>query len=95
MLGPLPVTYQDTPPGFWEWDIVKRTITNPILIESLGYGGEQFSNTGEAWAKLVHPDDWSRLVSGVGDQDTIGGRDTFVEEVRLFHKSGLQCVFFL
>lgn len=80
--------YEDTRPGFWEWDISTNTVNNPILVQSLGYTDEELGNFENAWEQIIHPDDWEKIKISVADYIVKRPEIPLVEEIRFTHKDG-------
>ncbi|WP_437290852.1 PAS domain-containing protein [Sorangium sp. So ce406] len=76
------------PEGYWEWDIATDVVYySDRWCESLGYApGELEPNVG-GWAKLLHPDDVSRVMEAVNGY-LEGRTPSYHCETRLRMKSG-------
>jgi PAS domain S-box-containing protein len=82
------MNYQDSQAGFWEWNILEQTISNPILMNLLGNSEDQLADSMEHWRKMIHPEDWGKLMGGLENQITNNPQGPLVEEIRFFHKDG-------
>jgi PAS domain S-box-containing protein len=74
--------------GLWDWDLKTGTVYHsPRWFEMLGYEDGQLSGTNDAWAGLLHPDDFPQIEE-FRAQCVEGETDSYDLEVHLRHKDG-------
>jgi PAS domain S-box-containing protein len=94
MFNLIPDLYEDTSPGFWEWDLGNRSeFFNPILKESLGYADDAFPNQWKYWRNLIYPKDWIALKSSYRKYLHGKFNKPYVHELRFKHKDGFTVYF--
>jgi PAS domain S-box-containing protein len=89
MPGFTPFNYEDTIPGFWDWDLENRSVfSDPILKKSLGYEADEFPDKWIYWKNLVHKTDWVTLKQSFRKYLHSEVDMPYVQEIRFFHKKG-------
>jgi PAS domain S-box-containing protein len=74
--------------GLWDWDLVTGALRfNQNCAGVLGYRGDELDSHVTTWQKLVHPDDFPRLMT-VLEECLRGDSSQYTAEYRLLHKSG-------
>ena len=73
--------------GIWDWDILSNTVFySDRFKEILGYASEEFTETGDAFRKRLHPEDADTAWAAV--ESHLKKRVPFNIECRLITKSG-------
>jgi two-component system cell cycle sensor histidine kinase/response regulator CckA len=71
----------------YEWDILSNSLEWFGNIDKiLGYAPNEFPRTLEAWAKIIHPDDYDRVIDSIGS--SLREKSSFSEEYRIRCKDG-------
>ena len=71
----------------YEWDILGNSLEwYGNIDEILGYAPNEFPRTLEAWGKIIHPDDYDRVIDSIGN--SLRERNHFSEEYRIRCKDG-------
>ena len=71
----------------FEWDSLSNALEwYGDIDEILGYAPNEFPRTLEAWAKIIHPDDYDRVIATVGC--SLKEKNPFSEEYRIRCKDG-------
>jgi PAS domain S-box-containing protein len=84
----LALVLQATNDGIWDWDLGSGEVYySPRWKSMLGYEEHEIGSSYEDWKRLVHPDDLSRALHAV-EQEQAGLAPSFVLEHRLRHKDG-------
>jgi PAS domain S-box-containing protein len=74
--------------GVWDWNLQTGEIhVDPFIKEILGFADHEIHDHLDHWAKLVHPDDSTRLFEGV-DAHVSGASPSFDHEYRMRHRDG-------
>jgi diguanylate cyclase (GGDEF)-like protein/PAS domain S-box-containing protein len=74
--------------GVWDADLVSgRCYYSRIWKEMLGYAEDEIGSDGDAWLKLVHPDDRERAIES-GKAHEVGLSPVIETEFRMRHKDG-------
>jgi diguanylate cyclase (GGDEF)-like protein/PAS domain S-box-containing protein len=74
--------------GVWDADLVSgRCYYSRIWKEMLGYAKEEIAGDGDAWLRLVHPDDRERAIES-GKAHELGLSPVIETEFRMRHKNG-------
>jgi diguanylate cyclase (GGDEF)-like protein/PAS domain S-box-containing protein len=74
--------------GIWDWDLrANRIYFSPRWIALLGYTEKEISDNPSEWFGRVHPEDLDQLKGDIAAH-LEGSTKRFVNEHRLFHKSG-------
>ena len=75
--------------GFWDWTIPAGTVLmSPRFKAVLGYGQHEVSNTMEALKSLIHPEDFSLILSHFQMHAESRGSVPYMLELRYLHKNG-------
>ncbi len=54
--------------GLWDWDVLTGEVFySERMIELLGYSSDQFSQTYESWAEILHPDDYEPTIQALNE----------------------------
>ena len=74
--------------GTWDWNIeTGEVLRNERWAEMIGYKPQEIETSMEAWARLVHPDDYQAAWAAL--QEHLEGRsDTYQAEYRMLTKTG-------
>jgi PAS domain S-box-containing protein len=73
--------------GVWEWDVkTNQLLWDDKMFELYGVEREVFQNTHEAWEKLMHPDDITRINEEI--QLALSGEKEYDCEFRVILKDG-------
>ena len=72
--------------GIWDWNILTNEVYySPRWKAMLGYKDKELENKFSTFEKLIHPDDYSRVMQII--EDYIGGKiNKFEVEFRMHHK---------
>jgi PAS domain S-box-containing protein len=74
--------------SWWEWDYEQNVVkTGEAKYSMLGYNADEVGQGFEAWAKLIHPDDYGLAMAAMKEH-LEGKRDSYDVEYRIRHKSG-------
>ena len=74
--------------SWWEWDVQSNTVkTGKQKYSMLGYSAREIGKGFEAWTKLLHPDDFKRVMQNM--QDHLDSKsDSYDVEYRIKSKAG-------
>jgi PAS domain S-box-containing protein len=74
--------------GFWRWDIPSGEMQiNGLWSQMLGYEHQEVELHVDFWKKLIHPDDFHRVIDSL-DKSLRDHAEHYESEYRLLHKSG-------
>ncbi|HEY9596144.1 MAG TPA: histidine kinase dimerization/phosphoacceptor domain -containing protein, partial [Cyanophyceae cyanobacterium] len=74
--------------GFWDWDIASGQVYyNPRYVQMLGYELDEFPREVDGWGKLIHPDDYQRVME-ILDAHFKDSSVPYSFDYRLLTKSG-------
>lgn len=74
--------------GVWDWNpISQKCYYSPHYLSMLGYGAEDFGDSGEDWSRRVHPEDYAAALAAL--RDHLEGRTpTYAAEFRMQARDG-------